>query len=71
MRLWDVATGHLIRTLKGHRGYVQSVAFSPDGRTLATASLDTTIRLWDVATGRTIRVRPMPSEPSAMPSTGT
>jgi WD40 repeat protein len=47
-RLWDVKTGRLLVTLNRHFGAVSDVAFSPDARTLATASYDGTIKIWDV-----------------------
>jgi WD40 repeat protein/serine/threonine protein kinase len=43
------------RTLRGHRLPVYTVAFHPDGHTLATGSLDGTVRLWEVASGRELR----------------
>jgi WD40 repeat protein len=39
-------------TLKGHTDYVCSLAFSPDGRTLASASGDNSVKLWEVLTGK-------------------
>ena len=38
--------------LKGHKGTVSAVAYSPDGSTIATGSWDMTVKLWDAATGR-------------------
>ena len=46
IRLWDLATGELITQLKGHRDWVQSLAFSPDGSVLASGGFDRVINLW-------------------------
>ena len=51
MKLWDVAAGREVHTLTGHANIVTSLAFSPDGRWLATGSWDKTIKIWDVQTG--------------------
>ena len=48
IKLWDAASGRELQTLQRHSGIVDSVAFSLDGRTLASGSFDRTIKLWDV-----------------------
>ena len=53
-QLWDVVTGKLVGTLEGHTGGVTAAAWSRDGKILATASSDKSVRLWDVA-GKPIR----------------
>jgi WD40 repeat protein len=51
-RLWNADTGQLQCTLEGHRDDILWLAFSPDGRSLATADRGGCVKLWHVATGR-------------------
>lgn len=50
------ANGNVLQTLLGHTGFVNAVAVSPDGTTLASASSDRTVRLWNLADGAPIAV---------------
>ena len=53
VRLWDANTGEHIATFIGHSSTINSLAFSPDNATIASASSDDTVRLWNVNTGET------------------
>jgi eukaryotic-like serine/threonine-protein kinase len=52
--LWDTTTAQQIGQTIDHRNYLSRVAFSPDSRSLVTASRDATAQVWDAATGKAV-----------------
>ncbi len=55
-RVWDLETGELVMTLKGHTERIWSAEFSPDGKRILTGSYDNTARLWDAKRGEELLV---------------
>ena len=79
-RLWDVQTGELVGSLKGHEGAIEAVQFNSNGSLIATASTDGSVRLWATAMGsefpklkatngqiQWVAFQPPPSVPSSVP----
>lgn len=54
IRLFNIDSGEMIAVLPGHQRAVTSLSFAPDGRRLASASTDRTLRVWDIADRREI-----------------
>lgn len=52
IKFWDAKSGKELKTLKGHSWTIEDVAFSHNGKYLATASADKTAIIWDVASGK-------------------
>jgi WD40 repeat protein len=50
-RLWNVSTGEIIHTLKGHSAGVTSLAVNSDGSLLATGSVDSMVKIWNPSKG--------------------
>ena len=56
IRLWDRATGDLVRMLPGHPERIVGLAFSPNGQWLASSSTDGSVKVWDYREGRLIQL---------------
>jgi len=54
--IWNAKTGKVNKILRGHSYTIRSVSFSKDGKFLASASLDKTVRIWDVEKGKILLV---------------
>ena len=52
IRLWDVASGKLQKTISAHREGISAVKFMPDGKYALSASYDKTLKLWDLSDGK-------------------
>ncbi len=51
VKIWDIAAGKEKHTLRGHQGWVETVAISPDDQIVVTGGTDQTLRFWDANNG--------------------
>jgi WD40 repeat protein len=62
IRLYDVATGKVLRELKGHKDPVWRAVFTPDSKRVVSAGLDASLRLWDVESGSELKHVDLPGK---------
>src|SRR6266567_1190174 len=55
IRIWDVQSHQLLKTMRGHKDCIYSIAWSPDGKLIASGSYDRMVKLWDPQTGSELR----------------
>jgi WD40 repeat protein len=60
---WDLSQRKALYRLSGHSGKIEAIAFSPDGRRIATGGRDRTLQVWDAITGRWLASLPGPAPP--------
>jgi WD40 repeat protein len=53
-RVWETDTGRPVAVMRGHKWEIRNAVFSPDGKYVATASLDRTARVWEALTGKPV-----------------
>jgi WD40 repeat protein len=66
VKLWEASTGTLVRTIIGHTGTVNSVAFSPDSQTITSGGIDGSVRIWDAQTGIQLKLYDDPADRPAV-----
>ena len=54
IKVLEIETGKIIKTLSGHKDKIKAIKYSPDGAYLATNSQDDTVKLWEVTSGKCI-----------------
>ena len=52
LKVWELDSGRLLRTLEGHKALVNAVALTPDGKRAVSASFDRTLKIWELDSGR-------------------
>lgn len=59
VKVWDMATGNELQSLPGHIMGITALGFTPEGRLLASGSMEGTVRVWEVASGRELKTLPL------------